>query len=109
MLQEIEHPLGACLFDPLMDLTYLSFQLGFLVDFLGDEGLLVGNGLSSMVITFVSGNLTDGYFGIAVKPLNDLLIQLEFASGSSVLQGGGAAGSSSLTATVLANQDRGLA
>ncbi|XP_024186603.1 uncharacterized protein LOC112191487 [Rosa chinensis] len=74
----LQDPLGACLFDPLLDLTYLSFQ-------------------------------PDGYFGIAFEALNDLSIRLDAASGGSVLHEGGAAGSSSLTATVLAYQERGLA
>ncbi|PRQ44302.1 hypothetical protein RchiOBHm_Chr3g0477731 [Rosa chinensis] len=90
----LQDPLGACLFDPLLDLTYLSFQPGFLVDFFSDEGLLVED---------------DGYFGIAFEALNDLSIRLDAASGGSVLHEGGAAGSSSLTATVLAYQERGLA
>ena len=54
MLQGTECPLGACPFDPCLDLTTLSLQLAFLVDNLAEEVLCFGDGLSPGFHAFVS-------------------------------------------------------
>ena len=54
MLQDSAFPLGSCLFNPLADFTTFSFQLVCLVEFMVEEDLRCGEGLSEVFIEFAS-------------------------------------------------------